>query len=608
MAGAQVPWLAHSAPCLPHLINRARFSFSANTLSRLPCTFLEPFTSSSFSTRHHRDSPSPFTLFIKAYSQNSNGAADNSASLQKQKHSEVRVRFAPSPTGNLHVGGARTALFNYLFARSQGGKFILRIEDTDLERSTRESEEAVLRDLMWLGLEWDEGPNKEGSVGPYRQSERNSLYLKYAEQLLASGHAYKCFCTDEELEAMREDAKAKNLPPKYNGKWAKASQEDVEAELAKGKPYTYRFRVATEGSVKIDDLIRGEVAWALDTLGDFIILRSNGQPVYNFCVAVDDATMGISHVIRAEEHLPNTLRQALIYQALGFPMPKFGHVSLILAPDRSKLSKRHGATSVGQFKEMGFLSRAMVNYLALLGWNDGTEEEIFTLDQLIEKFSMERITKSAAIFDNTKLRWVNGQHLKSLPDKELIQMCGEFWEKAGLLAVCEGSFVEDAVHVLKGGLEVVSDAGKALTDLLSYPLEESLCSSEVKEIVDDNLREVADAILTAYDNGELENAYKNGHDAWQKWVKSVGKSLKRKGKRLFMPIRLLITGKTVGPDIGSAVDLLYKAEISGMVSAKAGLVTFDERIKRLKAINWDNVSEKLDSNAKASESVTVLTH
>ncbi|KAI5064195.1 hypothetical protein GOP47_0020865 [Adiantum capillus-veneris] len=492
--------------------------------------------------------------------------------------------------------------------RSQGGKFILRIEDTDLERSTRESEEAVLRDLTWLGLEWDEGPNKDGGVGPYRQSERTSLYLKYAEQLVESGHAYKCFCTDEELEAMREEAKAKNLPPKYSGKWAKANKDEVEAELAKGKPYTYRFRVADEGSVKINDLIRGEVVWALDTLGDFIILRSNGQPVYNFCVAVDDATMQISHVIRAEEHLPNTLRQALIYQALGFPMPKFGHVSLILAPDRSKLSKRHGATSVGQFKEMGFLSQGMVNYLALLGWNDGTEDEIFALDQLIEKFSIERVTKSAAIFDNTKLRWINGQHLRSLPEKALTQMCGEFWEKASLLTVHEGPFVEDAVRVLKGGLEVVSDAGKGLSDLLSYPLEESLCSPEVKEIVDDNLREVADAILTAYDSGDLQNAIKSGHDEWQKWVKSAGKSMKRKGKRLFMPIRLLITGKRAGPDIGSAVELLYKAETSGVVHAQAGLVTIAERMKRLKEVEWDSVSEKLASTVKAPESATVLAH
>lgn len=318
--------------------------------------------------------------------------------------------------------------------------------------------------------------------------------------------------------------------------------------------------------------------------------------------------MKISHVIRAEEHLPNTLRQALIYQALGFPMPKFGHVSLILAPDRSKLSKRHGATSVGQFKEMGFLPQAMLNYLALLGWNDGTEDEIFTLNQLTDRFSMERITKSAAIFDNAKLRWMNGQHLRSLPDKELTQMCGKFLEKAGILAEHEGPFVEDAVHVLKGGLEVVSDAGKGLTDLLSYPLEESLKSFDVKEIVEDNLQEIAMAILAAYDSGELQDAIKNGHDGWQKWIKSLGKSLKRKGKRLFMPIRLLITGKTVGPDIGSAVELLYKAGNSSIITAQAGLVTLDERITRLKQVNWDDVSKKLELDAKSPGSVTVLAH
>ncbi|CAH9112213.1 unnamed protein product [Cuscuta epithymum] len=233
-------------------------------------------------------------------------ATESCAALKKTKGEEVRVRFAPSPTGNLHVGGARTALFNYLFARSKGGKFILRIEDTDLERSTKESEEAVLSDLSWLGLEWDEGPGIGGSYGPYRQSERNALYKEYAEKLLQSGHVYRCFCSNEELEKMKEIAKLKQLPPVYTGKWARATEEEVQEEMKKGTPYTYRFRVPSEGRLKIDDLIRGEVSWNLDTLGDFVIMRSNGQPVYNFCVTVDDATMAISHVIRAEEHLPNT--------------------------------------------------------------------------------------------------------------------------------------------------------------------------------------------------------------------------------------------------------------------------------------------------------------
>ncbi|KAG0464985.1 hypothetical protein HPP92_019149 [Vanilla planifolia] len=250
----------------------------------------------------------------------------SASAISGPSNDEVRVRFAPSPTGNLHVGGARTALFNYLFARSNGGKFILRIEDTDLERSTKQSEEAILNDLTWLGLDWDEGPGVGGEYGPYHQSERNSLYKQYAEKLLKSGHVYRCFCSNEALEQMKEHAKQMQLPPVYTGKWANASNEEIQEELERRTPYTYRFRVPKEGILKINDLLRGDVSWNLNTLGDFVILRSNGQPVYNFCVTVDDATMHISHVVRAEEHLPNTLRQALIYQALGFTMPTFAHV------------------------------------------------------------------------------------------------------------------------------------------------------------------------------------------------------------------------------------------------------------------------------------------
>ncbi|BAT96928.1 Glutamate--tRNA ligase [Vigna angularis] len=502
----------------------------------------------------------------------------------------VRVRFAPSPTGNLHVGGARTALFNYLFARSKGGKFVLRIEDTDLERSTRESEEAMLKDLSWLGLDWDEGPGVGGDYGPYRQSERNSLYKQYAQNLHQSGHVYRCFCSNEELEKMKEDAKLKNLPPVYTGKWASARDEEVEEELAKGTPYTYRFRVP-KGSLKINDLIRGEVSWNLDTLGDFVIMRSNGQPVYNFCVTVDDATMAISHVIRAEEHLPNTLRQALIYKALGFPMPFFAHVSLILAPDRSKLSKRHGATSVGQFREMGYLPEAMVNYLALLGWGDGTENEFYTLDQLVEKFTIERVNKSGAIFDSTKLRWMNGQHLRGRPLEELTKLIGEYWKTSGIVTVSAGPFIDETVQLLKDGIDLINDADKALTNLLSYPLHSTLQSDEAEPLLQDNLSEFADSLLAAYDSGDLVAALEDGHAGWQKWVKGFGKSLKRKGKSLFMPLRVLLTGKLHGPDIGASVVLLYKAGISDVVAPETGFVTLDERFKMLRQINWETLSK-----------------
>lgn len=510
-----------------------------------------------------------------------------SATAEKEDKKQVRVRFAPSPTGNLHVGGARTALFNYLFARSKAGKFVLRIEDTDLERSTRESEEAVLRDLSWLGLDWDEGPGVGGEYGPYRQSERNSLYKQHAQKLLDSGYVYRCFCSNQELEKMKEIAKLNQLPPVYSGKWATATDEEVQEEVEKGTPYTYRFRVPKEGSLKINDLIRGEVSWNLDTLGDFVIMRSNGQPVYNFCVTVDDATMAISHVIRAEEHLPNTLRQALIYKALGFPMPSFAHVSLILAPDRSKLSKRHGATSVGQFREMGYLPQAMVNYLALLGWGDGTENEFFTLEQLVEKFSIGRVNKSGAIFDSTKLRWMNGQHLRALPSEELTKLIGERWKSTSILTESEGTFIQEAVQLLKDGIDLITDADKALSNLLSYPLEATLKSPEAKPVLEDKLSEFSADLIAAYDSGELLGALEEGHAGWQKWVKNFGKSLKRKGKSLFMPLRVLLTGKLHGPDMGASVLLLHRAETCGGVAPEAGFVTLNERFKMLRQLDWE---------------------
>ncbi|CAI5530600.1 unnamed protein product [Closterium sp. Naga37s-1] len=468
-----------------------------------------------------------------------------------------RVRFAPSPTGNLHVGGARTALFNWLFARATGGKFVLRVEDTDLNRSTPESEAAMVRDLRWLGLDWDEGPDVGGPLGPYRQSERNEIYRELTEKLLASGMVYRCFCSDEELAAMKAEQEAKKLPPKYAGKWARASEDEVAAELAKGTPHSFRFRVPPNKVIKINDLVRGEVAWNTDTLGDFVVLRSNGQPVYNFCVTVDDATMKISHVIRAEEHLPNTLRQALIYEALGLPMPTFGHVSLILAPDRSKLSKRHGATSVGQFKDMGFLSEAMVNYLALLGWNDGTEDEIFTPLQLVEKFSLSRVTKSAAIFDNAKLRWINGQHFRQLSEEASTQLLAEQWHASGLLASADATSrtTQAAAALVRNGLELVTDADAALEALLAYPLKETLASEDAKAVVEDGLEEVRAALLAEWESGALLAAVDGGAATWKKWIKGFGKASGRKGKRLFMPIRVLLTGCMHGPDVGETLTM-----------------------------------------------------
>ncbi|PKU69157.1 Glutamate--tRNA ligase, chloroplastic/mitochondrial [Dendrobium catenatum] len=500
---------------------------------------------------------------------------------------------------------------------------------TDLERSTKESEEAMLNDLMWLGLDWDEGPGVGGEYGPYRQSERTSLYKQYAENLLNSGHVYRCFCSNEELEKMKERAQQLLLPPVYTGKWATASDREIQEELGKMTPYTYRFRVPKEGILKINDLIRGEVSWSLDTLGDFVILRSNGQPVYNFCVTVDDATMRVSHVIRlkygfrAYMFIMFSLELRNIFQilygkllftrhcsskfsvALGFTMPSFAHVSLILAPDRSKLSKRHGATSVGQFRVMGYLPKAMVNYLALLGWGDGTDNEFFTMDQLVEKFSISRVNKSGAVFDSTKLRWMNGQHLRALPSEELSQILGERWKSMGLLVDSGGMFVKEATELLKDGIDLVTDADAVLSNLLSYPLESTLASAECKPVVEDKLFDLATSLLSAYDSGELLEALKAGPIGWQNWVKNFGKQLKRKGKSLFMPLRLLLTGKLHGPEMGGSIILIYKAGICGVISPQASFKTLDERFKMLREIAWEAYNVEKQSGA---DSVATLSH
>ncbi|KAG1667775.1 hypothetical protein FOA52_010812 [Chlamydomonas sp. UWO 241] len=493
--------------------------------------------------------------------------------------SEVRVRFAPSPTGNLHVGGARTALFNYLYAKKTGGKFILRVEDTDAARSTRESEEAMLRDLKWLGLTWDEGPDIGGPHAPYRQSERTDIYKKFADQLVAEGKAYPCFCTEEELEAMKADAEAKKLPPIYRGKWASATKEEVDAMFATGAQCCYRFRVPKNLDVSIDDTIRGTVTWNSDTLGDFVILRTSGLPVYNFCVAIDDSTMRISHVVRAEEHLPNTLRQVLIYDALGFPRPTFAHCSLILAPDKSKLSKRHGATSVGEFKTQGFLAPAMVNFLALLGWNDGTEQEIYTVDDLTAKFGLDRITKSPAVFDKVKLGWMNGQHLKELGEEGMVVMVTTKAQELGLVKDAGSEFAKGAVKLLGGALELVGDIEAPLRAMLAYPLAETIASEEAKEVMADDFKQIVDTCIAAYDSGDMEKAITDG--TLKKWITTTGKAQTRKGKRLFMPMRIALTGRMHGAEIGDQLAIMALAD--GQVGDGVEFVPLKTRIEALRA-------------------------
>lgn len=470
-------------------------------------------------------------------------------------------------------------------------------QDTDRARSTKESELAVLRDLHWLGLHWDEGPDVGGEFGPYRQSERTDegVYEQYVTQLLEEDKAYRCFCTDEELAAMRAEAEQKKLPPKYSGKWASASEDEVNAMLEEGKPYAVRFRVPQDDEVIIQDIVRGEVRWSTDTLGDFVILRSNGLPVYNFCVAIDDAMMRISHVLRAEEHLPNTLRQVLVYDALGFKKPIFGHISLILAPDKSKLSKRHGATSVGEFADLGYLPEAMVNYLSMLGWNDGTEQEIFDVPgELIDKFSLDRITKSAAVFDKTKLTWMNGQHLRGRGDEIISEMIGTQLQKSDLVRNKESVFVSEVSKLISSSIELVSQADEAMMTMLAYPLDETLASASAKDFIEDGFADLAQTLILKYESGEMPLEA----DKFKAFVKSIGKETDRKGKRLFMPCRIALTGSMKGPEVGEVLSILKLAD--GEVTEKAGLVNLEERMRQLK----DTVAAHF-CNKASSESVTI---
>jgi glutamyl-tRNA synthetase len=499
-----------------------------------------------------------------------------------------RVRFAPSPTGALHVGGARTALYNWLLARKSGGSFLVRVEDTDRARSTLESEQAVLEDLKWLGLEWDEGPGAGGDYGPYRQSERGELYVELAQKLVDEGLAYPCFCSEEELEAKRKADEEAGRPPQYDGAWRDADPVVVAEKVAAGEVHTVRFRVPDGSRVVIDDAVRGKVAWdANATVGDFILLRSTGVPVYNFCVAVDDALMGVSTVIRAEEHLTNTLRQVLILRALGFRAPQYAHCSLILGEDRSKLSKRHGATSVAQFREEGYLPAAMVNYLATLGWNDGTEKEIYTVDELVDVFDISRITKSPAVFDGDKLRWVNGQHLRALPRDAVEPLVVAHWLRTGVFVAPGFSagtpLAAAALALVQNALELVGDCEAEMRNVLSYPLAGAMTSEETVGLVADGggFKEMAAVVLAAYDDGSLPaGADGDEHPAvWKKWIKATGKQMGVKGKALFHPLRLALTGKMSGPDVGAILQVLTLAQGA---DAAPGMVPLDERMAILR--------------------------
>jgi len=372
------------------------------------------------------------------------------------KPGEVRVRIAPSPTGFLHIGLARTTLFNYLFAQSHQGSFVLRIEDTDIERSDPNFEKDIIENLKWLGLEWEEGPDIEGNYGPYRQSQRLNIYAKYLEKLLKEGKAFYCFCSEEELEAQKQYQLSIGEPPRYKGPCAQLSEKEVKKRLAEGKPSVIRFKVP-ERKVEFEDLIREKVEFDASLIGDTVIAKNLTAPLYNFAVVVDDFEMKISHVIRGEEHLSNTPKQILIQEALGFPRPVYAHLPLILGPDRSKLSKRHAAVSVRQYRKEGYLPEALINFMAFLGWNPGTEREIYYLPSLIKEFSLEKVQKGGAIFNSKRLDYLNGFYIRQRSIEKLTEWCIPYLIEAGLIERVEG--IPDNPGKKKTGLKLFEDEG-----------------------------------------------------------------------------------------------------------------------------------------------------
>jgi len=473
----------------------------------------------------------------------------------------VRVRFAPSPTGYLHVGGARTAYFNWLFARQHRGALVLRIEDTDVERSSATSEGGVLDDLRWLGLDWNEGPDRGGPHGPYRQSERLGLYRERAERLVSQGAAYPCFCTDAELEARRAVALAAGRPPHYDGHCRRLSDAERNALRQQSRPESIRFEVAP-GDLVLEDLVRGPVRFPSGMVGDFVLLRSNGLPTYNFACVVDDAGMRISHVIRAEEHLSNTPRQMMLYRALGESPPRFAHVPLILNRDRSKMSKRSGeaAVAVGDWRRAGYLPEALLSYLALLGFHPGDSREILTRDELLQAFTLDRVGKSGAVFDPDKLAWVNASILHHASGEAI-----EGWGSAFLPAAARA--LDPAARVallaaIRGNLATLADLPRELVPFLDEALTfepdaaAALAAPRAAELCEALAGAVAG--LAEWNGEQVKSA-----------VQSLGKSIGLKGRELFQPVRAALTGRTHGPELPLVAELLGRERCVARLRAAA---------------------------------------
>ena len=464
----------------------------------------------------------------------------------------MRLRFAPSPTGHLHVGNARTALFNWLMARRAGGAFILRIEDTDVERSTRESEEAILEDLRWLGLAWDEGPDVGGPRGPYRQSERLHLYRSYANELLHTGRAYYCFCTPRQLETERAAALATGQPPRYSGTCRAIPPDEARARVDGGEPAVVRFRVPEDEDIRFQDLVRGEVAFHTSVIGDPVLVRSDGHPAYNFAVVIDDALMEITHVVRGEDHISNTPRQVLLYGALGFKPPAFAHLALVMGPDHTPLSKRHGATSVAEFRAKGYLPEALLNYLALIGWSPGGGAELLPVEELIRRFSIDDVGRSAGVFDEEKLAWANRHYLRHAEPDRIVELSLGHFQRNGLVTTPSPDgqrFLASVVPMATGSVDRLDEIPLRLRFLFEFDPRASLARAEVREVLAaDHAREVIEVLAR-----ELALVGRLDREMFRAVMGAVKQQTGQKGRGLFHPVRVALTGEAAGPELDLAV-------------------------------------------------------
>jgi len=478
---------------------------------------------------------------------------------------KIRVRFAPSPTGPLHIGGARSALFNYLWARKNKGTFIVRSEDTDLERSSRESEHNILEALRWLNIQWNEGIEVGGENGPYRQTDRLGLYKEYTEKLIASGHAYYCYCSEEELEQEREVLIAKGETPRYLGKCRQLTHEQRLAYEREGRKPVVRFRVPEGQAIHISDQVRGDVVFESDGIGDYVIVKSDGIPTYNFAVVVDDISMSITHVIRGEEHLSNTPRQVLIYQALGSPAPEFAHISLILNTEGGKMSKRDGDTAVIDYQKKGYLPEAIVNFIALLGWSPSGEEEFYTLDELADAFSLDRVSKSPAVFDRHKLDYINTHYIKKSSPERLVELALPHLEELGIRQDEERS--DELQQWLLGFIKAISEKISYMAEVKDFihyfhgdvPLEPE---GEALEVLKG---EQVPGVLALFREKVQGTEILSGETV-KVLLKQMTKELKLGSKFVYMPVRVALTGQMHGPELYDIIPLLGLENVLGRIA------------------------------------------